>query len=208
MTPNQSFVPGTTLDMMMAANYYGHFLLVRFLLHVWDVHSSYSSASPLRIVSVTSSTHHMASSGLDLADLDCLNKPYTLFGQYSQSKLANVVFSRELASRYSSAPLRAYAVHPGCVITDVTRSLPPWLLLLYSLFPLAKAFMKPSARGCLTVAHCAASAEAGEETGLYYHNCEVGRESRWAREEGVGERLWEISEEKVGWRSGKGERAD
>ena len=202
MTPNQSFVPGTTLDTMMAANHYGHFLLVRLLLDAWDLDSSFSNSSPLRIVSVTSSTHHMARSGLDVADLDCRSKPYTLFGQYSQSKLANVVFARELASRHSGSPLRSYSVHPGCVVTDVTRSLPPWLLLLYRVFPVAKAFMKPAACGCYTVAHCAASEEAGEETGLYYHNCEVGRESRWAREEGVGEKLWRVSEEKVGIKCG------
>ena len=79
----------------MQVNHLGHFLLTNLLLPKLEANPPNSD---VRVVTVSSSTHHLTKA-LDLADLNCEKKPYTLFGQYEQSKLANVMFSLELSRR-------------------------------------------------------------------------------------------------------------
>ena len=103
-------------EMVMQANHLGHYLLTRLLLD--------HMADDGRILCLTSSTYSYAEK-IDLDDLFCTEgRTFSLFGQYSQSKLANIMFVQELARRtkYFCA-----AVHPGLVRTDVVRNM-PWYL--------------------------------------------------------------------------------
>jgi NAD(P)-dependent dehydrogenase (short-subunit alcohol dehydrogenase family) len=100
-------------ELMMQANHLGHFLWTQLLLpHL---------QKDARIVCVTSSTHAYAKGGFDFEDMFCDNqRTYTLFGQYAQTKLANILHAKELSRRHPS--FQVFAVHPGIVRTDVTRN--------------------------------------------------------------------------------------
>ena len=99
---------GQRFELVMQANYLGHYLLTRLLL---------PRLKNARILNVTSSTYAYTRA-MDLDDLFCTKgRKYTLFHQYSMSKLANILFTKQLAKLgYWSA-----SIHPGMVRTDVTR---------------------------------------------------------------------------------------
>jgi retinol dehydrogenase-12 len=100
-------------EITMASNHLGHFLLTYLLLPTLLA----PKEEPARIINVTSSTYRLASR-MEVDDLLCTKyRPYTFFGQYAQSKLANILFTAELAHRYPNT-LRTYAVHPGLVRTN------------------------------------------------------------------------------------------
>jgi len=129
-------------ETMMQANHLGHFLLMKLLLQRGLLRTTGSVAGdpasePSRVVFLTSSTHEYAATttGFDFADPFCAKgqRSYTLFGQYSMTKLANLLTARELARRYNSggtpidasnAALVVFAVHPGLVRTNVVSNLP------------------------------------------------------------------------------------
>ena len=80
------------LELTMCANHLGHFLLTNLLLPKLQQSNG-------RVVVVTSSTYAIASNGIDLDDLNCERRQYTMFSQYAQSKLANILFGKELSRR-------------------------------------------------------------------------------------------------------------
>lgn len=150
-----------------------------------------------RIVLLTSSTHHMAKNGLLVDDLNCLSRPYTLFGQYSQSKICNIILAKELVKRYPS--LFTAAVHPGVVRTDVVRNLPPFIKALNTLFGFVMwSLQKTPVEGSYTTLHCCIVRRDRAGNGAYWANCTECKANKWADEEGVGERLWEESEKLTG----------
>jgi len=116
-------------EAMMQANLLGHYLLTRLLLDQNIVRPN--KQDPPRVLHLTSSTHQIAvvgQDGMDLDDMFCEKgtRTYTLFGQYAQSKLGNILFAKELARRYPRT-LVSLACHPGIVRTDVTRNMPVYL---------------------------------------------------------------------------------
>ena len=174
-------------EMTMACNHLGHFLLTTLLLpKLRD--SAKKFGKPSRVINLTSSTYTLASS-MDLDDLFCdKSRPYTLFGQYAQSKLANILFTNELArreqqlqssptrsygdvqdspgsrssssSRSGSALVNAYAVHPGLVRTDVVRNMPWYLYYPNKIFGVLMVFLQKSPEaGAYTTLYCVASEE-------------------------------------------------
>ena len=102
------------LELTMATNHFGHFLLTALLM------DRLKASAPARIVNVSSTAHRGARSiGLD--DLQS-QQGYTAMGAYNRSKLANVLFTRELAKRVSGTGVSVFAVHPGVVRTGWGRS--------------------------------------------------------------------------------------
>lgn len=117
------------LETTMQANLLGHFLLTRLLMEKKLMKPN--KENPPRVLHLTSSTYMiaLASHGkMDFEDLMCdkNKRKYTLFGQYAQSKLGNILFAKELARRYEGT-LISLAIHPGIVRTDVTRNMPMYL---------------------------------------------------------------------------------
>ena len=107
-------------ELVMQANHLGHYLLTRLLLDRGMLNTNNG-----RVLVVTSSTYSFAKS-IDLKDLFCTKgRKYTLFGQYEMSKLANILFVKELDRRFPN--LFTAAVHPGLVRTDVVRNM-QWYL--------------------------------------------------------------------------------
>ena len=90
-------------------NHLSHYLLTRLL------HDQLAAAPAARVINVSSTGHTFARDGLDFDDLDWERRKYRGFLVYCATKLANVLFTRELARRYEDTKLTANAVHPGWV---------------------------------------------------------------------------------------------
>eukprot|EP00590_Aulacoseira_subarctica_P011613 CAMPEP_0172422696 /NCGR_PEP_ID=MMETSP1064-20121228/8835_1 /TAXON_ID=202472 /ORGANISM="Aulacoseira subarctica , Strain CCAP 1002/5" /LENGTH=369 /DNA_ID=CAMNT_0013163687 /DNA_START=108 /DNA_END=1217 /DNA_ORIENTATION=+ len=178
-------------EFTMTSNHLGHFLLTLLLMPALTA----SSTTPARIINVTSSTYTLAPY-MDMDDLFCTKglRQYTLFGQYAQSKLANILFTLELAKRYPDI-IRSYAVHPGLVRTNVVQNLPWYLYYPNQIFGfLLQTLQKTAPAGAYTSVHCAASTALGEERGLYYSNCKVCDTTKAAKDSDAAKKLWELSE--------------
>lgn len=154
-------------------NHLGHFLLTRELLDRFRPGT--------RVVTLTSAMHHQA----DRIDFAQLRRPTELLGlaEYSTSKLANVLFARELAARHPS--LNSYAVHPGLV---ATRLIPSWVRVF------AGNRMLGPEEGADTAVWCATSAEVSEQSGLYYQQRTAVPPSSLAQDDDLARELWERSE--------------
>ena len=194
-------------EMMMAANHLGHFLLANLLLPSMRREAvdgvDDDDPGPARIVVLTSSTYSLAASqgGIDLDDLQCCRKKYTMFGQYAQSKLANILFVRELARREEERRVRrAFVVHPGLVRTDVVRNMPWYLRYPNAVFGFAvAAFQKTPAAGAWTTVYCATSDDVLDDpSGSYYANSRRVAVEDFANDGEAALKLWRLSEKLVG----------
>lgn len=159
----------------------GHFLLTQLLL------DTIKASAPARIVVVASTAHYRAK-GIDFDALRKRTATSTGFPEYTVAKLANVLFASELARRLKGTGVTTYSLHPGVVATDVWRTVPKLLQ------PLIKLFMLTEEQGAATTLHCATSAEAGKETGLYYDKCKPKEAAPLAQDAALAKRLWEQSE--------------
>lgn len=161
-------------------NHMGHFLLTRLLTE------RLVQSAPARIVTVASRAHARVS----CIDWNSVRRPpRSPLGalEYCASKLANVLFSAELARRVAGTGVTTYALHPGVVATDFWRRFPGWMQ------PLLRAFMISPEAGARTIMHCACAAPA-QETGLYYSDCRAAAPSRAAADRTLAENLWHRSE--------------
>jgi retinol dehydrogenase 12 len=172
-------------ELAFGTNHLGHFLLTQLLLE--RIKASAQEAAPARIVTVSSRAHYRAT-GIDWAALQKPTASRTGLAEYGVSKLANALFSAELSRRLAGSGVATYALHPGVVASDVWRSVPwPFRALI-------KRWMITVEEGALTTLHCATSAEAGKETGLYYDKCKVKTPSALALDDALARDLWERSE--------------
>ncbi|CAE8599441.1 unnamed protein product [Polarella glacialis] len=146
-------------EMTMASNHLGHFLLVQLLLP--HMLASESRGGQPRIVVVGSNLCYK----LDVFDFsevvavkderekrDFMAKPYELFRAYSQSKLANLLFTKELASRLwrQGSRIPVNCVHPGEVLTEISRDFHPAIVWLYGVFrPVCFALFKSQQQGAV-----------------------------------------------------------
>ena len=142
-----------------------------------------------RVVVVASQAHRRGA--LDFDDLMFETRPYRRIHAYSASKLANVVFAFEAARRWESTGVTVNAVHPGVVSTGLLGR------MFGPLYPLRFLF-RDTRSGAGPVVHLASDPEMRGVSGLYYRRFEADPASTAARKEGVGARLWEVSEALVG----------
>ena len=171
-------------EMAFGTNHMGHFLLTQLLL------DRIKQAAPARIVTVSSRAHYRAS-GLDWAALRETTASTVGLVEYNNSKLANALFSAELARRLAGTGVAAYSLHPGVVATDVWREVPRpfrWLM---------KLGMISVEQGAATTMYCATAAECAGESGLYYDKCRVKTASGMAQDKALAAELWRRSEEWV-----------
>ena len=190
------------LELTMACNHLGHFLLTNLLL------PTMRKQKDSRVVIVTSSTYVLASDGIDLKDLNCEQKKYTMFSQYAQSKLANILMGKELLRREQAmmvksdekySPVSVFMVHPGLVRTDVVRNMPWYLKYPNILFSfILTTLQKSPAAGAYTNVFCATSDEAKQFNGEYLSNSESFPTNDFANNKDDAIELWKLSEEMVG----------
>jgi retinol dehydrogenase-12 len=168
-------------ELHFGTNHLGHFLLTRLLL------DRLRASAPARVVNV-SSTLHFAATGIDYERVRGRTRSFTGLPEYRMSKLANVLFSAELARRLEGTGITTYALHPGAVASDAYRRI-PWPFRL-----LATRGMLTNEEGARTTLHCASSTDVASETGLYYDKCRVREPSALARDPALASELWERSE--------------
>jgi retinol dehydrogenase-12 len=168
-------------ELHFGVNHLGHFLLTQLLLPRIT-----ESGPGARIVVVSSDSHYQAK-GIDFGKLRSRTRTVTGLREYSVSKLANVLFSAELARRLSGTGVNTYCLHPGVVASEIWRRVP------WPLRPLIKSRMLTIEEGARTSLYCATSADVADQTGLFYDVCAVRAPSKVAQPALAAE-LWAYSE--------------
>lgn len=177
------------IEKQFATNHLGHFLLVNLLLPL------IGSDGPARVVIVSSAAHAQApKAGIEFDNLSG-EKGYSAWRAYGQSKLANVLFAKELARRLP-AGCTANALHPGIIATNLGRHMEGTLtrLLGLAMWP----FMVSVPQGAATSCYLAAHPDVADITGEYFANCRPAKCSTSANDVALGEALWRASAELVG----------
>lgn len=166
-------------EVAFGVNHIGHFLLTELLLE------RLRQSAPARVVTVSSVAHYRAG-GIDFAAVRRPTVSRTGLPEYAVSKLANVLFTQELARRLDGTGVTTYALHPGAIASDVWRAVP------WPVRPLMKLFMKSAADGAKTSLYCAAAPELAGESGRYYQDCAPKEPGEHATPELAAE-LWHRS---------------
>jgi NAD(P)-dependent dehydrogenase (short-subunit alcohol dehydrogenase family) len=174
------------LELTFALNHLSYFLLARLLLPLLG------AGAPSRVVNVSSEAHRGAR--MDWDDL-LAERSYSPWGAYGQSKLANVLFTRELARRVGRARVTANALHPGVVATHFAAEERG---LAGAFFRLARPFLATPEKGARTPVHLASAPEVEGVTGRYFADLREREPSAAARDDAAAARLWEISERMTG----------
>ncbi len=172
-------------ELTFGVNHLGHFLLTRLL------ETRLREGAPARVVNLSSQAHRRAK-GIDFAALREPARSRTALYEYAVSKLANVLFTRELARRWAGSGVTAYAVHPGVVATGIWRRLPGPLRWLVT------RFMITPEEGARTTIFCATAPELASVSGRYYDRQRESTPSRVAQDDALAARLWNESEKMVG----------
>jgi NAD(P)-dependent dehydrogenase (short-subunit alcohol dehydrogenase family) len=170
-------------------NHLGHFLLTTLL------RERLQESAPARVVSVSSEALHFATLTSELRDLDWVERPFSGWRSYGDSKLMNVLFARELSRRYEREGIVAHALHPGIVRTELARD-QRWPMKIVGLFMLPA--VKSPERGAATTLYAATAPELGASGGGYFADCSPARAGSRADDRELAECLWKRSEELTG----------
>ncbi len=174
------------IEMQLAINHLAPFLLTNLLLDLLK------KSAPSRIVTVSSDAHRWGS--MDLDDLQS-RKRYRAFPVYGRTKLANIMFTHELAERLEGTGVTANCLHPGSVNTNFAVSSRSPFTLLFRAF---KPFMRSPEQGADTLIYLVASPEVEGMTGKYLVDRRVKAASDAAYDQTTRKELWEASEELTG----------
>jgi len=177
------------VEKQFATNHLGHYLLVRLL------QPQLGAARVSRVVIVSSAAHVQApEAGIEFDNLSG-ERGYRPWRAYGQSKLANILFAKALATRLPSGHT-ANALHPGVIATNLARHMNP--VLAGAANVAMRWFAKSVEQGAATSCYVATRPELSGITGQYFSDCAVVEPSRLARDEALAERLWETSARLVG----------
>jgi retinol dehydrogenase-12 len=184
-------------ELQIGTNHFGHFLLVELLTPLLT--ATAKRTGDARIVAVSSRAHSRGT--IDFDDINWSTRPYSHFGAYAQSKLANVVHAAELSRRLAGTGVTAYSLHPGVVTTELTRHVPAGDVLIPLAAPITAIFFKDAWEGAQTqllLALAPKEVVAGD-SGRYFSDCEVmAPQASEAFDPVVGRRLWDASRKAVG----------
>jgi NAD(P)-dependent dehydrogenase (short-subunit alcohol dehydrogenase family) len=186
---NRRLVSADGIEMTWALNHLNYFLLTNLLL------DRIRSSAPARVVSVASDAHK-AARGIDFDDVEGKRR-YGAMRAYCQSKLANVLFTFELARRLEGTGVTANCVHPGFVNSSFFNDKGPLAAFLKFWAGVPFIGLTPEA-GARTSVHVATSPEGGQVTGRYFEKCHPAASSRASLDTEAARRLWRLSEEMTG----------
>lgn len=176
------------LEKHFVTNHLGHFLLVNRLL------DRVTAAPQGRVVVVSSRGYVWAPpEGIEFDNLSGARGEYEPNRAYGQSKLANGLFSLELARRLAGTNATSNSVHPGIIKTRLGRHFPGWKKVLSELT--GWAFMKSIAAGAATQCYVATNPRLAGVSGCYFANCNPEIPGGRMRDEALAARLWSVSEQ-------------
>lgn len=192
------------LDAQLGTNHLGHFVLTARLI------GNLLAAAPARIVNLSSAGHRLSPMRFD--DPFFERDAYDKFVAYGQAKTANVLFSVALDRRFGGRGVRAFAVHPGAIRTELGRHMTgdDFKALLESRPQAEPMQFKTPAQGAATTVWAATAPELAERGGLYCEDCGIAPRIDqpdlshgvldWALDPDAAERLWTLSEQWSGER--------
>jgi NAD(P)-dependent dehydrogenase (short-subunit alcohol dehydrogenase family) len=175
------------LEMHFVVNHLGHFVLVNRLLN------EVIAAPAGRVVVVASRAHRSAPpDGIQFNQLDG-SWPFDRQEFYGHSKLANGLFSLELARRLEGTRATSNSLHPGVVVTNIARNLPGWQDALFRFA--GSFFLKSVEEGAATTCYVATSPDLEGVSGCYFSDCNPETPEPNMRDPDMARQLWEVSEE-------------
>jgi NAD(P)-dependent dehydrogenase (short-subunit alcohol dehydrogenase family) len=172
------------IELTLALNHLSYFLLTHLLL------DTIIGSAPARIVNVASDAHRMSTINFD--DLQA-HQSYSGFRVYGQSKLANILFTKQLARRLQGTNVTTNAVHPGLVATGFGRNNDGLLNLLFG--RILRPFARTPEKGAETPIYLASAQEVQGITGLYFTDKRPVTPTSAAQDMAAAERLWVVSAE-------------
>ncbi len=175
-------------ELQIGVNHLGHFLLTTSLLDLLE-----KSKGP-RVVNVSSKAHYRGKINFNTFKGEVGAERYSGMAAYGQSKLANILFTKELIKRYPK--ICSHALHPGVVGTEIAgkndnKAL--WRVLWKVLSPI----MLSPTKGAKTSVHLATSPEALVTNGLYFDKQKPVSPAAIANDTALAKKLWEVSEELI-----------
>jgi NAD(P)-dependent dehydrogenase (short-subunit alcohol dehydrogenase family) len=183
---NTRHVTADGLERTFALNHLAPFLLTRLLLDRLE------QSAPARVVTVSSNAQ--ATGRIDFDDLQG-ERFYSGARAYSQSKLANILFTYELARRLQNTSITANTLHPGVVSTSFGADDPSGIQRL--LVPLLRPFMKSPGQGAATSIQLASAPDLEQVTGRFFANSKPKKSSQRSYDQAAAARLWQVSDELV-----------
>ena len=176
-------------EQTFAVNHLAPFLLTGLLL------PQLTATVGGRIVSVASNAHEFCR-GMDFEDLQTQGR-YRTFNVYGRSKLANILFTRELARRLAGTGVTANCLHPGAVATAMGTNNEG---MLSKILPaLLRPFFRTPEQGAETAVFLSRDPSVAGHSGGYYYKCRETRPKPWAQSDEDAQRLWEVSEQLTGF---------
>lgn len=175
-------------EMMLAVNHLAPFLLSNLLIPK-------VAESRGRVITTSSVGHSWTLGRFDLDNLHAEQR-YVPMMQYAFTKLANILFTSELARRHGDE-ITAHCFHPGGIRSEFARDEPGFFNRLITV---GRVFLRPPEEGADTGVYLASAPEVTERNGLYYVKRRPRTPSRAARDEALARGLWERSEEMTGLR--------
>jgi WW domain-containing oxidoreductase len=175
------------IELQLFTNHIGHFLLVTGLLD--DV------ADDGRVVMLSSSAHAMAPKvGIEIDNLSGA-RGYAAWKNYGQSKMANLLFAKELARRLEGTKKTANSVHPGVIMTNLSRHMNPVANFFFGLSDsiYLKSIPQGAATQCLVAVHPSTATTSGQ----YFEDCNVSSPRPAGSDAEIAKKLWTASEEIV-----------
>lgn len=179
------------IETTFAVNHLGPFLLTNLLL------DRMRESGPARIVNVSSEAHKIGYGDGRMAFDDLMGeRQFSGWKAYGQSKLANILFTRELARRLNPAEVTANALHPGVVASEFGRNNKMgWMPYVQAMY---RPFCRSNEKGADTAVWLAATPEIEGVTGKYFKDRKVSPPARQALADDDAARLWRVSEELAG----------
>ncbi|MEX0845397.1 MAG: SDR family oxidoreductase [Balneolaceae bacterium] len=175
------------LEETFAVNHIGYFLFTNLLL------DNIKAANNARIINVSSTAHRRGKFNPENSQLE---SGFTPMKAYANSKLFNILFTKELAKRLENTSITANCLHPGVIATNFGKN-SSWYVQLFFRF-IGRPFLKTARQGARGSINLATSPEVKQVSGVYFKNRKVAIPSKSARDEQAARQLWGMSEKFCG----------
>ena len=166
--------------MQIGTNHFWYFVLTNVLL------KALANGAPAQVVNVSSAAHWLFGKMVSYE-----KRSYNKMAAYGESKLANLLFTKDLDNKAKDHGITTYSLHPGYVLTELGRH--NWFSTLFNLI-VGTLYGRTPVRGAQTTIYCAVEEGLEKYSGGYFSNCTLSTASADGRNDGFAKKLWELSE--------------